>query len=255
MVRTETDFATLLDAHLRMQAGCYVAGVAPAPAGGCYVWSALPEPGFNLAIGTRDLGWMAAMARRHGRRPARLALDGEAPVDSDAKPACLARYPTRWMVRDTAASEPAPPEGIDLTVETAPAPGDAFLSVCGDLYAEPAFNAVAQAVFVPLLAAARAVPGVETRHLTLSAAGVPVACASLYRAGPLAGLYNVGTRASHQGRGLGARATRAALRCAAEAGAGTVFLQCVGDGPVERLYRRLGFTVAASPVLEVYDES
>lgn len=254
------DFQTLLDSHLRMQAGCYVAGVEPAPGGGCYIRSALPEPGFNLAVGTGDLGWVAATARRHGRRPALLALDDAAFPDPDVKPACIGRFPTRWMVRDSGApgsstTGSALSDSLALTVETNPAPGRDFLTVCGDLYADPATNAVAQAVFVPVLEAARAVPGVETRHLTLSEAGTPVACASLYRAGSRAGLYNVGTRAPYQGRGLGAAVTQAALRCAAEAGAGTVSLQCVGDGPVERLYQRLGFTVAASPVLWVFDDA
>jgi predicted N-acetyltransferase YhbS len=101
-----------------------------------------------------------------------------------------------------------------------------------------------------VLNAAETRDGVAPCHLVLrDEAGVPVAAASLYRVGSLAGLYNVGTRAAHRRRGLGGAVTRAALAHAETLGVEAVFLQCAGLGPVERLYARLGFAVAARPAL------
>ena len=74
----------------------------------------------------------------------------------------------------------------------------------------------------------------------------------VYRAGGLAGLYNVGSVATCRGSGLGALVTRAAMASARQAGAETMMLQCVAGGHVERLYAGLGFSAAASPTLMVF---
>ncbi|WP_375462992.1 GNAT family N-acetyltransferase [uncultured Methylobacterium sp.] len=243
-------FERMLDAHLRMQAGCYVSGVDEGEDGARYLWSdGIAEPGFNLAVGSHDIAWVRVMAARRERLPAILARDpGEADRHA-GRPDLAGVFHTRWMARSCAATEAAP---ASLDIGTDPAPGSAFLSVCGDLFADPAINAVAQAVFVPTLRGARAVEGVAARHLTLSEADEPVACASVYVAGDLAGLYNVGTRASRQGRGWGTAVTRAAIAAAAEAGARTIVLQCVAGGTVERLYAGMGFAVVAEPVILVF---
>ncbi|MFE1599074.1 GNAT family N-acetyltransferase [Methylobacterium sp. ID0610] len=247
-------FAELLETHLRVQAGCYVSGVEAGPAGARYLWSGrIAEPGLNLAVGTGDLGWVRAVAGRHGRQPAILAADAAEAGRFDGHPALRAAVPTRWMIRPCApAGAAALPGGMAVTVECGPAPGEAYLSVCRALYPDPAINAAAEAVYLPVLREARAVEGVETHHLTLSRNGRPVACASVYRRGDLAGLYNVGTRAEEQGRGLGALATRLAVRIAGAAGAAALMLQCRAGTHVERLYAGLGFTVAESPSLLVF---
>jgi GNAT superfamily N-acetyltransferase len=67
----------------------------------------------------------------------------------------------------------------------------------------------------------------------------PVSIASVLTVGALAGIYNVGTLASARGRGIGAAATRAAMRYARDRGATQAALQSseLGFG----VYRALGF--------------
>lgn len=251
------EFREMLDAHCRMQAGCYVSGVEAMPDGGRYLWSqAIPEPGFNVGVGTTDLAWIRAAAARRGRMPALLVGEDTARDALDSDPDLQGAFPTRWMTRSCAdAEDPSLPGGPTLSVETSPAPGEAFLSVCRGLYGEARLNAMAEAMVLPVLRGARPVEGVETHHLTLTGEDGPVACASVYRSGRLAGLYNVGSLAARRGRGLGGLATRAALDIARRAGAETMLLQCVAGGPVERLYARLGFAPAASPTLLVFAPS
>ncbi|KQP39290.1 GNAT family N-acetyltransferase [Methylobacterium sp. Leaf106] len=252
----DVDFRKMLNAHCLMQAGCYVSDIETAPDGGRYLWSnAIPEPGFNVGVETTDLAWVRATSARRGRLPA-LLVNQNRDGDGDAlgaHPDLQAAFPTRWMLGDCRdVQAPVMPEGLTLATEAAAAPGEGYLSVCGGLYDDVGVNAIAEAVFLPVLRDARPVEGVETRHLTVSADGVPVACASVYRAGWLAGLYNVGSLATRRGHGLGALVTRAAMASARQAGAETVMLQCVAGGHVERLYAGLGFTVAASPTLMVF---
>ncbi|KQO48888.1 hypothetical protein ASF24_06630 [Methylobacterium sp. Leaf86] len=247
-------FREMLDAHCLMQSGCYVSDVETAPDGGRYLWSAaIPEPGFNVGVETTDLSWVRAASAKRERLPALLVTEDRDRERLGTHPDLQAAFPTRWMVRDCRqAQTPVMPGGLTLTAEATAAPGEAYLSVCRGLYDDEGVNAIAEAVFLPVLREARPVEGVEAHHLTVSEDGVPVACASLYRSGGLAGLYNVGSLASRRGRGLGALVTRAAIETARREGAETVMLQCVAGGHVERLYAGLGFTVAASPTLMVF---
>ncbi|WP_027171575.1 GNAT family N-acetyltransferase [Methylobacterium sp. 10] len=249
---TDVDFREMLDAHCLMQAGCYVSGIETTPDGGRYLWSnAISEPGFNVGIETTDLAWVRATSARRGRLPAILVTESADTLGDH--PDLQAAFPTRWMLGDCrGAQAPVMPEGLTLATEDAAAPGEGYLSVCGGLYDDACVNAIAEAVFLPVLRNARPVEGVETRHLTVSADGVPVACASIYRAGRLAGLYNVGSLATRRGNGLGALVTRAAMASARQAGAETLMLQCLAGGHVERLYAGLGFSAAASPTLMVF---
>ncbi|CAA2101670.1 hypothetical protein MBUL_01294 [Methylobacterium bullatum] len=248
----DVDFREMLDAHCLMQAGCYVSDIETAPDGGRYLWSnAIPEPGFNVGVETTDLAWVRATSAGRGRLPALLVTKGGDALG--AHPDLQAAFPTRWMLGDCRdVQAPVMPEGLTLATEETAAPGEGYLSVCAGLYDDAGVNAIAEAVFLPVLRDARPVEGVETRHLTVSADGVPVACASVYRAGRLAGLYNVGSLATRRGHGLGALVTRAAMASARQAGAETMMLQCVAGGHVERLYSGLGFSAAASPTLMVF---
>ncbi|MCJ2128054.1 GNAT family N-acetyltransferase [Methylobacterium sp. E-045] len=248
----DVDFREMLDAHCLMQAGCYVSDIEPAPDDGRYLWSsAIPEPGFNVGVETTDLAWVRATSARRGRLPAILVTEGGDALG--AHPDLQAAIPTRWMLGDCREAQgPVMPEGLTLATEETAAPGEGYLSVCGGLYDDAGMNEIAETVFLPVLRSARPVEGVETRHLTVSADGVPVACASVYRAGPLAGLYNVGSLATRRGSGLGTLVTRAAMASARQAGADTMMLQCVAGGHVERLYAGLGFTKTASPTLMVF---
>jgi hypothetical protein len=247
-------FREMLDAHCLMQAGCYVSDIEPAPDDGRYLWSnAIPEPGFNVGVETTDLAWVRATSARRGRLPAILVTVGGDALGSH--PDLQAVFPTRWMLGDCRGAQgPVMPEGLTLATEETAAPGQGYLSVCGGLYDDAGMNEIAETVFLPVLRSARPVEGVETCHLTVSADGVPVACASVYRAGRLAGLYNVGSLATRRGNGLGALVTRAAMASARQAGADRMMLQCVAGGHVERLYAGLGFSAAASPTLMVFSQ-
>ncbi|MFD1301765.1 GNAT family N-acetyltransferase [Methylobacterium marchantiae] len=247
----------MLDAHCLMQSGCYVSDIETTPDGGRYLWSNdIPEPGFNVGVGTTDLAWIRATSAKRGRLPAILVSGEQERERLEAHPDLQAAFPTCWMIRDcTSVLPPTMPEGLTLAVSESTAPGEDYLSVCRGLYEDESVNAVAEAIFLPVLRDARPVEGVETYHLTVSEDGVPLACASVYRSGGLAGLYNVGTLATHRGKGLGALVTRAAIDTARQAGAEATMLQCVAGGHVERLYSGLGFVKAASPTLMVFSLS
>jgi GNAT superfamily N-acetyltransferase len=79
----------------------------------------------------------------------------------------------------------------------------------------------------------------QWQHFVAFIDGEPVATASVLTEGELAGIYNVGTLASARGRGIGAAATREAMRWARDHGATQAALQSseLGLG----VYRALGF--------------
>lgn len=245
-----TDFPTLLDAHIAAQSGCYISGVDPLPGGGRYLWSAsLTEPSLNLAVETEDLGAIRAAAAARTRMPALLARDDAVLERLSQLPGLCASFPTAWMVRAPLDGNRPDLAGLLLDVTTGHRPSADFFAVGRALFEDPAVNAAAES-YVAVLEHATGHESVAPLHLVLrSAEGQPVAAASLYRVGPLAGLYNVGTIASRQRRGIGRAVTRAALALAGQAGAQAVFLQCAAFGTTERLYADLGFTVAARPTL------
>jgi GNAT superfamily N-acetyltransferase len=69
--------------------------------------------------------------------------------------------------------------------------------------------------------------------------GRPVATSSLLVAGPLAGIYHVGTVADARGRGIGAAITLEAMRAGRDAGASIAVLQSSDMG--SPVYRSIGF--------------
>lgn len=243
-----TDFATLLDAHIRAQGGCYVSGVDPLPDGGRYLWSAeLAEPSLNLAVGTLDVAAVRAAAAARGRMPALLTPDPAVAEALAAAPGFAAAFPTAWMRHDAPEPRAPLPDGFALELTTHPSAG--FCTVARQLFADPAHNAAAEP-YVAVVCAETMPAGVKPHHLVLrDGAGTPVAAASLYGVGDLAGLYNVGTIAARQGQGLGRAITRAAMAMAVQAGAKAIFLQCAAHGLVERLYAGLDFQVVARPIL------
>ncbi|MFG1478727.1 GNAT family N-acetyltransferase [Xanthobacter sp. V4C-4] len=244
------DFATLLDAHIAAQSGCYVSGVDFLPDGGRFLWSErLGEPSLNLGVGTEDVAAVRAAATARGRLPALLAADEAGARRLSAQPGFAAAFPTAWMVAPAGGD---PPGDIGLTVEVSdsPRPSPGFCAVARGLYDDPQLAAAAE-IYVSVLDGATG-SGASPAHLVLrDGERQPVAAASLYRIGALAGLYNVGTLATHRGRGLGQAITRAALALAAEGGARSVFLQCA-PGPVEHFYARLGFVTTTRPVLACF---
>ncbi|WP_232629815.1 GNAT family N-acetyltransferase [Methylobacterium sp. Leaf118] len=241
---------SLLAAHARVQAGCYVSGVEAGPGGGQWLWSRhLAEFGLNMSVGVRDGAWIRAEAARRGRAPVALAADM-----GEARDLCLALgaapvAAVAWMVRDLAPAEARTATEGGLTVSERPAPDAAFLGVMARQSDNPAVNAATMEGYGPALRAATAGPGIRVRHLTLWEGNAPVACASLHAEAAWAGLYNVAVAAPHQRRGLGRRITAQAIAAAAALGCAGLFLQCVPSGPVERLYAGLGFRRVARPLL------
>ncbi|MBB6673641.1 GNAT family N-acetyltransferase [Cohnella nanjingensis] len=69
--------------------------------------------------------------------------------------------------------------------------------------------------------------------------GVPVAIATSFNQGEVAGIYNVGTLPSVRGKGIGRAVTVHAVREARDAGASLAVLQASKMG--EPVYRRIGF--------------
>ena len=80
-------------------------------------------------------------------------------------------------------------------------------------------------------------PGVSTWLASVD--GVDVSTALGAARDGVVGIYNVATRASHRGRGLGTATTVAAMRTGFEAGATAAYLQSSPMG--YRVYERLGF--------------
>jgi GNAT superfamily N-acetyltransferase len=77
------------------------------------------------------------------------------------------------------------------------------------------------------------------QHFVAFDGEVPVATTSVLIAGDLSGIYFVGTLPAARGRGIGSAVTRAAMRCARDAGATRAALQSSESG--YRVYEGLGF--------------
>jgi len=87
--------------------------------------------------------------------------------------------------------------------------------------------------------AAEAGAASELHHRVGRLDGVLVATASIHVAGTIAGIYDVTTRSSYRGRGIGAAMTRAAMHTARTLEIREIALQASAEGL--GIYRRLGF--------------
>lgn len=244
------DAAALVSAHLAMLAGSYLTEIISGPGRARYAFSAgIPDVTLNFAVGlgAGDIGWLEETAQSRGRSPAFLT-DGEAALGwlSGAR-----AYPARWMVAEAApvARDDLALAGLVLAMTDGPAPDASFLAVFGACHDGGPIDAHVARYYVPVLAAAQPVAGVATRHAVVFDGQDPVACATLHVAGPLAGLYNVGTRHTRQRGGIGLKLTRRLVAEAARLGARHVVLQCAAGTHLERLYGRAGFRTAFSPLL------
>ncbi|MGV6875264.1 GNAT family N-acetyltransferase [Pseudochelatococcus sp. B33] len=246
------DADVLVDAHLAMLAVHYASGVVAGPGRARYVFSdRIPDVTMNFAVGLEagDIGWLEHIAREHGRAPAFLSFSHAARDWLDGATA----YTACWMVADVAAAagemENLEDMGLSFRLTEGPAPDAAFLEVFGACHDGGPIDAHVGQYYVPALAAGRPAAGIGTFNAVVSDGGEPVACATLYVAGTLAGLYNVGTRYTRQRGGLGLMIVRRILREASRLGAAQVFLQCAAGTHLERLYGRAGFHPAYAPVL------
>lgn len=249
----QPDFNTLLASHIQLLSGCCFSGVDSGSSATQYVWSErIPDVTMNFAthVELNHLDWAIQAARRRNRAPAVLAPDEDAMKRFRRDPRFTEMFPARWMVFTAGDRLCAPPvPSIDLTTSEAPTPQREFMDVFAALFPDDNVNDHVRKYYVPMLNSARPVNGTQTFHFVAFHDRQPVACASIYVQGQFAGLYNVGTIRSHQGRGFGFAITFLAVQRAISLGCDIVFLQCPADTHIERLYERAGFRKAHSPFL------
>lgn len=87
----------------------------------------------------------------------------------------------------------------------------------------------------------RNVPGYQKYYVLASQDNLPVGVATLFTAGPLAGVYGVGTIPSHRRQGIGEQMMAYLAEKAFRDGAETLLLQTEAGSPVRRWYEKLGY--------------
>lgn len=136
-----------------------------------------------------------------------------------------------------------PPEALRADVTVVPvatrAELDEWLSVMGGAYGWPGGGGGSASAWAELYGAAIDEPDPPWRHFLVREADRPVACSSMFYAGGLAFVTNIGTVPDARGRGLGTFATRATLDDARRRGHrhASLAASLMGRG----LYARLGF--------------
>jgi hypothetical protein len=241
------EMAGLLDAHIQCQLGCYISEVASGPGTSRYVAAAqIPDTGWNFCIpGTgerRDVDWGLDQARLRKRSAAFFV-----PSANDLNLAqSFDIAPERWMLRRPAplSASKRPPAITRVEVIETADPGADFAFVFGRLFDDEDINRHFERYYVPTLRAAITPILAKPVHLVAYAGTEPVACASVYLLGELAGLYNVGTVSTRQKSGIGGWISNEAL---GHVGRRSVFLQCEAGTHVEKLYRSLDFEAVATP--------
>ncbi|HVF19612.1 MAG TPA: GNAT family N-acetyltransferase, partial [Mycobacteriales bacterium] len=135
---------------------------------------------------------------------------------------------------------PDPPADLEIRVVRSRADWSGYVDVQVDAFdLDPAIAAG----FPPY----SVVGGSRMQLLVGAVDGVVTCAAAIFRTGADAGVFAVGTLASHRGRGHGSAITAAAVDVAGAMGAGTVALQSSADGL--GVYRALGFAEIGSWVV------
>ena len=242
-------FRELLAFHIDAQRGMFIDETAHAADGaGVWVFSAREsDPSWNLfyvldpAAALRQKERIAREFAVRGREPVWYLADREAA----ALPDPWRRFGSDcWMARDADASgAPTPAAAFALrTVETA-ADADAFNRLYLDVFWE---GAPEPGAAVPIGGAPSGGGGFEARHWLAADDDGPVALLSVLARDGLAALYNVGTRPSARGRGLGSALMRAVLAEEARRGVARFFLLTERDKPLAPFYERLGFATVTT---------
>ena len=254
-----TDLGTLVHCHAKMQGGCYFSGADEGPGLSRFLWSEhIPDTVWNFAIDVDDckdeeIDWVHVTAGRRNREAAMLATTEQQVTHLTQRSDYSSASPERWMVCDTSqlAINHADYAGIEIDIQDRPRPQEEFLEIFKELFDDPVLNIHFKKHYVPALQQASAVAHVQQTHFVGSAGGQAVTCASIYVFERNAALYNVGTRTEAQKRGYGRRISLAALDHARTAGCNMFFLQCEVGTHVERLYKRIGFSIVATPSIVV----
>lgn len=99
------------------------------------------------------------------------------------------------------------------------------------------------------------VPGYRKYYLMAVQDETPVGVAAMFTAGPLAGVYGVGTIPSHRKRGIGEAIMGHLARIAADDGVTHIMLQTEAGSRVQRWYEKLGYQERfTAPYVQISEE-
>lgn len=122
-------------------------------------------------------------------------------------------------------------------------PSSDFLEVFSKLFEDQSINDHFTQFYIPALKKSSVSEAVEFKHVVAYDNKKPVACASVYKKGDFIGLYNVGTIHESQGQGIGKWISSFACNLFGKNERTVIFLQCVTDGHVPKLYQQIGFKI------------
>ncbi len=200
---------------------------------------------FNAAIRTGarahaddDIERASAFFGAKGRGYTLWVRDG---LDSDLEDAALARgfenqAEVPGMLVTTRPDDPSPLKGVDVRWAEDEQTVQDFVSIAAEAYV---------AVHLPaeVTAVAFGEPGrllvPHVKIVVASVDGTPAAAALVLLSHGTAGVYWVGTREAHRGRGLGDLCTRLVTQAGFDAGANGVCLQATPQG--HDVYQRIGY--------------
>ncbi len=245
----------LVLAHTEVQMGTFLSCRDEIAPGLCYIssshitdffWNHAWFDGFPSVIGPHELEAIRQHAASLNRVPALFSVLASEPeaLGGDANSENL--ITETWMsLRPQRADPTNIPDGLSIAKIPEGASMQEFLGVFRDAYGpgrpeDPGYSCLPETYLRALITAAPH-PRVKVVHLVGHCAGQPVAIASVFCKGPLAGLYNVGTIHSARRQHFGRALSLAAIQAARDAGCSAVFLQTEPDSILERMYQDLGF--------------
>ena len=246
-----------VDAHLQMQVGTYFTSITLIDSGLRYAYSQRIKDYYwnfgcvtipNLRIEKNHIPEIRDVAAKYGRDAAILVIGSDDRTrelldDIQAEPLSS----EAWMVFDPSLATLSYSAQSQFEISRSNYPDNGFLKVFRDAYGTQDIEGGIGYSDLPdyypeSLEKGSVNNNVKCWHFTvLSSDGAPAAIASVYIFEKFACLYNVGTIHKNRGKGYGTAVSMAALKHALSIGCSSIFLQTGADGPVERMYCKLGF--------------